>query len=159
MATRRWAWLPLIHRAAWLVSFLTVLALVLVSAFAWRLEMAEDLMRQGKARNLVLSTPNMPWDAMYCDREHDWTAYCFPPQPSTTRGEAIGLKQLAAQHGWSTFAVLTIDFHTSRSRFIFERCLGTDVTVVGRHIPAADDQVAYQLGAYAKELRLGRCPA
>lgn len=137
--------------------------LVLGPLNPWRIEMAEDLMRQGKAKNLVLSTPNMPWDAMYCDQKHDWPAYCFPPNPSTTRGEAIGLRDLAELHGWKSFAVLTVDFHAARSRFIFERCLGQPVPVVGRNISEWDHQrpyqVAYQLGGYLKEIKLGRCPA
>ncbi|MGO4957001.1 YdcF family protein [Luteococcus sp. Sow4_B9] len=127
----------------------------------WRMEQAEQLMRDGRARNLVLSTPNMPWDAMYCDREHDWPSYCFPPDPSTTRGEAIGLKRLADEHDWSSFAVLTIEFHAARSRFIIERCMGQDIPVVGRlqWVPSELKlyHVAYQLGGYAKEIWLGRC--
>ncbi|MEL4357790.1 MULTISPECIES: YdcF family protein [unclassified Luteococcus] len=180
-----------VHRVAWAISLTVVLVLLATSLFAWRvvyrprldqlppggvdallvlgpldpwrLEMAEQLMRDGRARNLVLSTPNMPWDAIYCDRDHDWPAYCFPPDPSTTRGEAIGLKRLAEAHGWQSFAVLTVDFHAARSRFIFQRCLGVDVPVVGSHQPSLDGQrpyqVAYQAGAFAKEITLGRCPA
>ena len=128
----------------------------------WRVPWAEELMRQGVARNLVLSTPNMPWDALYCDEEHPWPAYCFPPDPSTTRGEALGLRELAREHGWTSFVVLTVDFHADRSRFIFERCLRQPVTVLGRYYPdygrVRPFQLVYQTAGYAKELGLGRCP-
>lgn len=127
----------------------------------WRVEMAEDLMRQGRARNLVVSTPNMPLDAKYCDQKHPWPVYCFPPDPSTTRGEAQGLRALAEQHGWASFGVITVDFHANRSRFIFRRCLNADVTITGRDDSNYDAvrnfHVAYQLGGYLKELSLGRC--
>lgn len=128
---------------------------------AWRLPLAEQYMKEGRAKNLVLSTPNMPWDAMYCDRPHDWTSYCFPPDPSTTRGEAMGLQKLAAEHGWKTFAVLTVDFHVERSRFIFERCLRQDVTVLGGGSPSTASrnfQMLHQMAGYAKELAKGPCP-
>lgn len=135
--------------------------LVLGPLEPWRMTMAEELMRAGRARNLVLSTPNLPVDARYCERKHDWPAYCFPPEPSTTRGEAMALKRLAKAHGWSSFAVLTVDFHAARSRFIFKRCLGQDVPVVGRHVAYADSQrrhhVFYQFGGFVKEIALGRC--
>lgn len=127
----------------------------------WRVEYAEQLMREGRAHNLVLSTPNMPWDALYCEEDHGWPSYCFPPDPSTTRGEAQGLRRLAQEHGWTSFAVVTVDFHAARTRFIFERCLDQSVPVLGRHVPQPDEllryQTAYQLGAWAKEYALGSC--
>lgn len=128
----------------------------------WRLPEAERLMREGKARNLVLSTPNMPWDALYCQEEHDWPSFCFAPEPATTRGEALGYRALARQHGWRTVMVLTVDFHVDRSRFIFERCLRQDVIVTGQHVDRHDDQLTFQMGyqtaGFLKELWLGRCP-
>ncbi|WP_420176046.1 hypothetical protein [Luteococcus sp. OSA5] len=135
--------------------------LVLGPLEPWRLELAEQWMQQGKARNLVLSTPTLPQDAVHCEPPHEWPTYCFPPEPSTTRGEAVGLKRLAEEHGWQSMAVLTIDFHAARTRFIFERCLGHPVPVVGRHLEIPQRflryHVAYQLGGFAKEIALGSC--
>lgn len=128
----------------------------------WRVEMATDLMRRGKARTLVMSTPDPARERRHCGSA-DWPVICFVPDPSTTRGEAMQLKRLMDEHGWTSAAVLTIDFHAARSRFIFKRCLGTPVPVVGRHVSYWDEQraymVAYQLGGYLKEIRLGRCEA
>lgn len=128
----------------------------------WRVEMANQLMAEGRARNLVLSTPDPALDQRHCGAA-DWPVICFEPEPSTTRGEAMQLKRLMAENGWTTAAVLTVDFHAARSRFIFERCLGQPVPVVGRHVSYWDDErpymVAYQLGGYLKEIRLGRCEA
>lgn len=133
---------------------------------AWRVPMADRLMREGRARNLVLSTPFAPPAADYCDQAHDWPTFCFVPDPSTTRGEAMELKRLAGQHGWTTFAVVTIDLHAERTRFIFKRCLGVDVPVVGQFTPRTSSlssyrryHVAYQLAGYVKEIALGKCPA
>lgn len=128
----------------------------------WRVPMAEQLLREHKARNLVLSTTNLPWDALYCKAKHDWPAYCFDPDPSTTRGEALGFRKLAREHGWKTVMVITVDYHADRSRFIFERCLRQDVVVTGQRVADRDRerpyQMGYQVAGFLKELRLGRCP-
>ena len=127
----------------------------------WRVDYAKELMSQGVAKNLVLSTPNPSWDQRYCGQDAGWPVYCFPPNPSTTRGEAQNLRELAAKHGWTTFTIVTVDVHAARTRFIMKRCLRQDIPVVGVHWPMEANwlryQVLYQLGGYAKEIALGRC--
>ena len=60
-------------------------------------------------------------------------AICFDPVPETTAGEAENIARMAEQQGWDHVVVATSSFHTSRSRFLFEQCLGEDrVSVVGR---------------------------
>jgi uncharacterized SAM-binding protein YcdF (DUF218 family) len=62
-----------------------------------------------------------------CDRQ----AICFEPVPTNTVGEARNVAELAERYGWDHVTVATSDFHTSRTRFLFQQCLGDDVTVVG----------------------------
>ena len=65
-------------------------------------------------------------------RDCDVDAICFEPDPPTTAGEAANMRALAEQQGWDHVTVATSAFHTSRSRFLFEQCLGDDrVSVVG----------------------------
>ncbi len=56
---------------------------------------------------------------------------CLEPDPWTTAGEARGMDLLADAEGWDHVAVATSDFHTARSRALFEQCLGDKVDVVG----------------------------
>ena len=60
-------------------------------------------------------------------------AICFDPLPENTAGEAENVARMAEQEGWDHVVVATSSFHTSRSRFLFEQCLGDDaVSVLGR---------------------------
>lgn len=59
-------------------------------------------------------------------------AICFDPLPENTAGEAENVARMAEQEGWDHVVVATSRFHTSRSRFLFEQCLGDDVSVLGR---------------------------
>jgi uncharacterized SAM-binding protein YcdF (DUF218 family) len=66
-------------------------------------------------------------------RDCDVDAICFEPVPENTAGEAENVARLAEERGWDQVVVATSSFHTSRSRFLFEQCLGDDrVSVVGR---------------------------
>ncbi|MFP4312583.1 MAG: YdcF family protein [Nitriliruptoraceae bacterium] len=59
-------------------------------------------------------------------------AICFDPVPENTAGEAENVSRMADQRGWDEVLVATSAFHTSRSRFLFEQCLGDErVNVVG----------------------------
>jgi uncharacterized SAM-binding protein YcdF (DUF218 family) len=65
-------------------------------------------------------------------RDCDVDAICFEPDPANTAGEAANMADMAAEQGWDHVVVATSAFHTSRSRFLFNQCLGRDrVSVVG----------------------------
>ena len=65
-------------------------------------------------------------------RDCEADAICFEPTPPTTAGEAANVAELAEAQGWEHVTVATSAFHTSRSRFLFEQCLGDDrVSVIG----------------------------
>ena len=69
-----------------------------------------------------------------------WTcgrdATCFEPAPGNTAGEARTVAAMAETHGWEHVVVATSSFHTSRSRVLFEQCLGEGrVSLLGRPPP------------------------
>lgn len=74
---------------------------------------------------------------------------CLEPDPWTTAGEARGIDSLATEEGWDRVAVATSDFHTARSRALFEQCLGDEVAVVGA---PTDHGVLEQAYLRAREL-------
>jgi uncharacterized SAM-binding protein YcdF (DUF218 family) len=60
-------------------------------------------------------------------------AICFEPVPENTAGEAENMARMAEAEGWEHVIVATSSFHTSRSRFLFEQCLGDErISVLGR---------------------------
>ncbi|MGW9113331.1 YdcF family protein [Microbacterium sp. NPDC055683] len=106
--------------------------------------------------------------ALYSTSDHGgWSAEALPvceeegvvcahPEPYTTKGEAMFLTDFAAEHGVASTVVLTFTPHVARTRYIFDRCYGGDVTVV-----AVDQklnvlewmyQYAYQTAAFVKAI-------
>jgi uncharacterized SAM-binding protein YcdF (DUF218 family) len=67
-----------------------------------------------------------------CD---DAEVACLLPEPPTTHGEARTVGALARQLGWPHVTVVTSDFHTTRTRLLFDRCVDVPVVVV----PASTD--------------------
>jgi uncharacterized SAM-binding protein YcdF (DUF218 family) len=67
-------------------------------------------------------------------------AICFDPVPENTAGEAENMARMAEREGWDHVVVATSSFHTSRSRFLFEQCLGDErISVIGRTAPGRSD--------------------
>ncbi len=94
-----------------------------------RLALGQELAEQ-HAAELVLSGEAIEQGAaagLTCEVE----VRCLEPDPWSTAGEARGTDALAETEGWDRVAVATSDFHTARSRALFEQCLGDRVAVVG----------------------------
>ncbi|GAA1479670.1 YdcF family protein [Gordonia sinesedis] len=132
-----------------------------------------QLAREGWASTVLISDP-------YASRESRWgpasaalmqrvcssgtariEVICFPPDPSTTRGEAMFVQRLAEQRRWSTVIVISWRYHLVRARYIFGQCF--DGGVVMRSVPRSYErspaawltQFAYQYGGLAKAAVLG----
>jgi uncharacterized SAM-binding protein YcdF (DUF218 family) len=60
----------------------------------------------------------------------------FPQRAANTREEAEALKGLVANRGWHRVLIVTSNYHTRRTRFIFERVFPSNVTV---RVSAAHD--------------------
>lgn len=82
------------------------------------------------------------------------TRTCVEPVPFDTKGEAAALRALAEKMGFTHPAVITIEPHVARARFIFRNCYGPDVSVVGVPVDATLGdmiyQIAYQTAAFVK---------
>ena len=90
-----------------------------------RLQVAEGLLDAHVANQLVISLNSPQQSHAYHLCIHPPTGVtvtCFQPHPSTTRGEAEEVRQLAQQHRWTSIVVVTSTFHVSRARLIFSNC-------------------------------------
>lgn len=97
-----------------------------------RLDTALDLAREAGAP-LVVSTggESTTYESRFCaSPPADVEISCFDPVPTTTRGEARAIADLAAEHGWEQVAVVTSEWHLTRSRLLLSRCTDAEVVMV-----------------------------
>jgi hypothetical protein len=129
-----------------------------------RLDVARQLIAQHVSTQLVVSL-NSPkqWQAreLCAHPPAGVTVTCFKPEPSTTRGEAEHLRDLARQHGWHSIIVVTSTYHVSRARMIFDRCIDgrVDLVAARHHIGPLNwaYEYFYQTGAYVKAALQSGC--
>ncbi|WP_143109366.1 hypothetical protein [Micrococcus terreus] len=69
---------------------------------------------------------------------------CFRPIPVTTQGEAMGIHNLGAHHGWTSLNVLAYPEHITRARILVDRCWSEESAYL-----AAPDRTASQGGRAA----------
>ncbi len=129
-----------------------------------RMAYAEQLMQQGYAPTLAVSSPvgkDGRFAAKVCGAQRSYRIICFNPDPFTTQGEAQALKKLSAQYGWKSADVLTVQFHVTRARVIMGRCYGGELHMVAerRSLPLISltsrtgswaYQYLYQTAAFVK---------
>ena len=105
----------------------------------YRLPRALELMRDRVAPTLVISHGLDPrWREAHrlCTQGADgFRVLCIVPNPDSTQGEAEAVGRLAARRDWRDVVVVTSRFHVTRSRMLFERCVGGDVEAVGTRSP------------------------
>jgi uncharacterized SAM-binding protein YcdF (DUF218 family) len=95
-----------------------------------RLTTALGLRGEGEQRELVVSASAIDeWRAAggRCTPEE---ITCMVPDPVSTYGEATTVRDLVAANGWTHVTVVTSDFHVTRTRLLFDRCLDEPVRVV-----------------------------
>ena len=98
---------------------------VLAGGAGERLDRGLELVRDGVAPNLVVSTGP---DEL-CATQHDFHVYCFLPHPDDTRGEAEAVGRIAAREGWRHLVLVTSDYHATRARILVGRCFPGTVDV------------------------------
>lgn len=125
--------------------------------------------RQVSAKTVLLSDPYVPDDPVMtplCGHTFDGIAVvCRRPEPSTTRGEAMMARRLAAERHWSRIVVVTWRYHLVRARYIFAQCYGDSADVAMRAVPRRYDLslavwayiYAYQFAALGKAAVDGDC--
>ena len=91
---------------------------------------------------------------------------CRRPEPMTTRGEALIMRELAQQRGWSRIIVVSWRYHLPRASLIFRQCYTPDpaatvmVAVPRRYefsLLEWEFVYAYQWGGLAKAAIQGEC--
>lgn len=129
-----------------------------------RMSYAEQLMQQGYAPTLAVSSPvgkDGRYEADICAAHRPYRIICFNPDPFTTQGEARALRDLSSQYGWKSANVLTAQFHLTRARVIIGRCYGGDLRMVAqrRSLPLVslarptqswEYEFVYQTAAFVK---------
>lgn len=99
---------------------------------------AAELYRMGLAPRIVASGRMLrPYAGISELMQHDLEAdgvpssaiVRFPHHADNTREEAEALRTLVAQNGWRRIIVVTSNYHTRRSRYIFDRVMRSDVNV------------------------------
>jgi hypothetical protein len=72
-------------------------------------------------------------------------AICLDPVPESTFGEALAVAAAVERFGWPQVTVVTSDFHTFRTRLLFDRCVPVPVTVVGAPTDPALGEHLYRI--------------
>ncbi len=112
-----------------------------------RMVYAEQLMQQGYAPTLAVSSPvdkDGRFTADVCGDHRSYRIICFHSDPFTTQGEARALRDLSNQYGWKSANVLTAQFHVTRARVIVGRCYSGDMQMVADRMDLSLISWAYQ---------------
>jgi hypothetical protein len=141
-----------------------------------KLERAVELARDGSVSTLVVSDPYLRDDgtgecrsevddylrslgAMEADYPAD--VVCFYPDPVTTQGEAMYLRQIGAERGWTSATVLAYSPHVERARVLLDRCWDGELAVTAVDQPMNTRQAIgtyfYQSGAMVKAALTPNC--
>ncbi|GAA1358632.1 hypothetical protein GCM10009636_31720 [Arthrobacter koreensis] len=106
---------------------------VLAGAAPERLPVGRELVRDGYAPILALSTTNTPGNAVtdtVCTYFAGPAVRCFSPSPLSTRGEARAIARLAADNGWEEIIVVTSTYHLVRAEANISQCSNVRVRMV-----------------------------
>jgi uncharacterized SAM-binding protein YcdF (DUF218 family) len=103
---------------------------VFVGGRGERLAVAERLLADGLAPNLVLpngTAPEWPAGNRACSGDFPFEVHCPRPDPDTTRGEARVIAALAREKGWTRVIVVTSSYQLTRARLLLGRCFDGEV--------------------------------
>jgi uncharacterized SAM-binding protein YcdF (DUF218 family) len=127
------------------------------------------LAREGVASAVVFSDlfpSDDPVMSRVCKPEAAITIICAKPSPSTTRGEAMMMRDLAKQHSWKRIIVISWRYHLPRARLVFRQCFSNEPgSIVMLAVPRRYDLsifqwefiYAYQFAGFAKAVLQGNC--
>ncbi|WP_157575018.1 YdcF family protein [Jiangella muralis] len=102
-------------------------AVVILGGPGDRLGRGWDLARDDVAPVVVTFVP----DPRLCEPlDDDPEEICLTPEPSTTRGEARMVAELARERGWDHLVVVTAASQAERARIRLERCFDGDLDLV-----------------------------
>ena len=132
-----------------------------------------QLAREGysTSKTVLISNPDLPYHARtkwstdlmnrICGPQPGLEVICFPPVPSTTRGEAMFTQKIAKERGWKSVIVISWRYHLVRARYIFGQCFDGDVELAavprdyGKSIRRWTYTTLYQYAGLTKAAILG----
>jgi uncharacterized SAM-binding protein YcdF (DUF218 family) len=117
-----------------------------------RIQAAERLAEQGRARYLVLSRGQYIPPDLCGTHVGAALVICFQPNPDTTQGEAEATARLAQHYGWKSLALLTTPDQTWRAELRFRRGYSGRIYGVTTPLPLAmwPVMIVYQWAKTAK---------
>lgn len=135
-------------------------AIVMLAGGKRRLPKVVELVGDGVADTVVLASKWVPpvWASSPCNtRESPFgpgvRVLCFEPDPSSTRGEARFVAELAEAQGWDSLVVVASTDQVTRARMLFERCWDGELAIVGvDHHQPFPVRAVYEWAAMAKVL-------
>lgn len=131
-------------------------AIVILGGPGDRIGRGWDLARDDVAPVVVTFVP----DPRLCEPlDADPEEICLTPEPSTTRGEARMIAELARERGWDHLVVVTAASQAVRARIRLERCFDGRLDLVTVREGGLAQQlyrVLYENGAMIKALTVQR---
>jgi uncharacterized SAM-binding protein YcdF (DUF218 family) len=127
------------------------------------------LAHEGLASTVVFSNlfpADDPVMSRVCKPATGFDVICAKPSPSTTRGEAMMMRDLAKQRSWKRIIVISWRYHLPRARLVFRQCFSdqpgsTVMLAVPRRYDLSILQwefiYAYQFAGLAKAVLQGNC--
>lgn len=117
-----------------------------------RVEMSEQLRKQGVADKILVSVPTSgaqsKEEAFICRMEY---VICAHPDPATTKGEIAMAEELI---DGASIVIITFRPHVARTRFVFDKCYSGDFEVVASpetlSLSSWIYQYTYQTAAFVK---------
>jgi uncharacterized SAM-binding protein YcdF (DUF218 family) len=70
--------------------------------------------------------------------------FCLAATPDSTKGEAMTISRMAQEHGWRNIALVTTDYHLTRSARWFDRCYSGKVYPVSAPASASVAEIAHE---------------
>ena len=116
-------------------------AVVSLAPYPHRLPVAYQLFRSKPVDALAISwfpgaySAGTDWESndlleyQLCAEADNPQIICFTPEPATTIGEALAVRELAAEYGWTSITVVTSRYHAFRTNYIFDHCVSHNLNV------------------------------
>lgn len=126
-----------------------------------RLDLAEQLIESGYAKEMVISAGNSPGpysirSTQFCMEPQLFSVHCEQSAPFTTEGEVALMGRLAEERSWDTVIFITFTPHVTRARLYADRCFsGTAIVLtdgVEQPLRRLAVQYFYQTGGFVKAL-------
>lgn len=83
---------------------------------------------QNKEIAIKYNEGNLDLDSL-CGNTVSERFICFTPEPMTTLGEILELKDLSDAYGWESIVIVTSRYHVFRTSFIAQKCFPSTVEV------------------------------